>query len=381
MGRADIVVIGGGLAGSSCALELARHGACVTLIERTTTRTMKVCGDFLSGEALDRLAYLGIYAGRLGAAPIHRLALSDGAKTANVTLPFRAAGLSRTNLDEALLGKAATHGVTVVRGVSVSGLHTDGKQASISAGRRTYRGDAAVLATGKHNLRGWQRPPGTATAFKMQFTLGPAARRRLTGKVGLFFYNGGHIGACLVDGGDATVCWQIDTKSLSDFGSTWRHQMAEIAHRCPAFDGLLDGARPLQTRPTAVSNLPFGFVRQEQTPDNVYSIGDQMAVIPSFTGDGTAIALGSGIQAARAILAGKSAGLFVAEFAGRIRRQFAFASGISAVMRSPLGRAVGIATVRTLPSLVTLLARATRHANLAIDQAPGDSFGATDRAR
>ncbi|MCK5712085.1 MAG: FAD-binding protein, partial [Hyphomicrobiaceae bacterium] len=58
MAEFDAITIGGGLAGSAFALELARHGARVAVIERTPSAQLKVCGDFLSAEAQHLLRYL-----------------------------------------------------------------------------------------------------------------------------------------------------------------------------------------------------------------------------------------------------------------------------------------------------------------------------------
>jgi menaquinone-9 beta-reductase len=84
----DAMAIGGGLAGAAFALELARNGAEVLVLERTRQATLKVCGDFLSGEALDLLAYLGLDAAALGASPVDRLTLATGHRAADAGLPF-----------------------------------------------------------------------------------------------------------------------------------------------------------------------------------------------------------------------------------------------------------------------------------------------------
>ena len=54
------VVIGGGLAGSAFAIELARQGRPVVVFEKTTGQHHKVCGEFLSAEAQNLLARLGV---------------------------------------------------------------------------------------------------------------------------------------------------------------------------------------------------------------------------------------------------------------------------------------------------------------------------------
>jgi flavin-dependent dehydrogenase len=143
---------------ASFAIELARNGARVVLLERTHRPTLKVCGDFLSGEAVDFLSYLGLDPGDVGAVPVDTLIRSSGTKTAKAALPFPAAGLSRTRLDEALLARATSHGVEVIRGVSATALRLEAGLATVATEGVTFRGKSAALATGKHNLRGKGRP-------------------------------------------------------------------------------------------------------------------------------------------------------------------------------------------------------------------------------
>src|SRR5271168_5230893 len=54
----DVVVIGGGPAGSSAAITAARLGASVALLEAGEYPRHKVCGEFVSAESLDTLREL-----------------------------------------------------------------------------------------------------------------------------------------------------------------------------------------------------------------------------------------------------------------------------------------------------------------------------------
>ena len=60
--------------------------------------------------------------------------------------------------------------------------------------------------------------------------------------------------------------------------------------------------------------------RRRAGPPGLFRIGDQAAVIPSFTGEGIALALHSGLAAAAAILAGEDAAAFQAALAPPQRR-------------------------------------------------------------
>ena len=54
----DVVIIGGGLAGLTCALHLSRKGVDVLLIEKNTYPHHKVCGEYVSNEVLPYLKRL-----------------------------------------------------------------------------------------------------------------------------------------------------------------------------------------------------------------------------------------------------------------------------------------------------------------------------------
>ena len=77
------VIIGGGLAGGAVAARLAARGLGPILLEREDTPHDKICGEFLSGEAVAALAGLGVDARALGAVPITRVEINAGRRQAD----------------------------------------------------------------------------------------------------------------------------------------------------------------------------------------------------------------------------------------------------------------------------------------------------------
>jgi 2-polyprenyl-6-methoxyphenol hydroxylase-like FAD-dependent oxidoreductase len=356
----DAIAVGGGLAGAAFALELARRGARVAVIERTGGPSLKVCGDFLSREAQELLAHLGLGTAALGAANIKALRLVTGERRATGSLPFATCGLSRLRLDEELLGKAQSAGAELIRGEAATALEPAGGNVRVRVGARTIEARCAALATGKHNLRGWPRGSGTMTAMKIQLSLTPTASAALDGIVQLVSYRGGYIGACNVEDGAATICWLLDERTMQELGPDWRAHLGHISRQSSAIGDLLAGARFHSQRPAAVSAIPYGYVRRTIIAPNVFPLGDQLCVIPSFTGDGTSLALSSGLGAARAVLAGQGAAAFQADFLARIRAQFLWARAVETTFRYAPARSFGVAAVALAPGLVGLIANLTR---------------------
>src|SRR5438270_5491991 len=60
LGRHDALIIGGGPAGATLALLLARAGWSVAIVEKAAYPRRKVCGEFISATTLPLLHALGI---------------------------------------------------------------------------------------------------------------------------------------------------------------------------------------------------------------------------------------------------------------------------------------------------------------------------------
>ena len=359
-GLLDCLVIGGGLAGGAAALALAQAGRRVVLIERTSAPGHKVCGDFLSGEAIALLCRLGLDPPACGANTVTRLRLVSGDRSADTSLPFIGQALSRRRLDQALLERAIGAGVEVIRGETASGLDWADGGVAVRTGHRQLNARTAVLATGKHALRAHPRPAGRSTAFKQLFAASDRVGRHMQGTVQLVAYTGGYIGAVGIEDGLISMAWLLRNDLLRSIGTQWSKQAAFLGRQSAMLGDMLAGLTPIEAMPLAVSGLPYGFLRHQAIAANVYAVGDQLGVIPSLTGDGTAIALASGVKAAQAILEGTDAQAFQSALIRQLRWQFRVAGALQAAFDNALARRLGLLAAHTAPGLVRTLVRATR---------------------
>ena len=362
-------MLGGGLAGSVAALWLARAGRRVTLIEREPETRDKVCGEFLSTEALDLLGSIGIDVQELGATPITGVLLCGQRRVTKTRLPFPAMSLRRRSLDAALLQAAAAAGVSVVQGLSVEALaQADGLwRAGLSDGRE-LAAPYAVLATGKHDLRGFPRPAGPQNdlvALKMYLRLQRNQAAALEANVELLLYPGGYAGLQAVDR-MANLSCLIRREKLAQLGG-WEGLLQVIAASSPHARARLDGAEPLLPKPLAVASLPYGFVRRHAPGGNLWAVGDQAAVIPSFTGDGMSIALYTGLRAAHGLLGGESSEACQATFYRGLRGQVGRATAISRALLRPSSRSLLTGLVHLWPALMRSAADWTRVSVEAMD--------------
>lgn len=358
----DALVIGGGPAGAALATRLAQSGRDVVLLERERGPADKVCGEFLSREAALYCARLGLDLRALGAVSIAAVRLCARATVVHVPLPFRALGLSRRVLDEALLGKACAAGVTLRRGARVHELSRRGPgwTARLEDDAEVDGGEA-FLATGKHDLRGYKRADGVQNdlvAFKLHFRLAPAQAAEIDGCVELVLFEGGYAGLQPIEDGRANLCLVVRRRRLRALGQRWVDLLEAMRAESPHLAMRLAGAEPCAARPLALSAIPYGFVRARG--EGPWRLGDQAAVIPSFSGDGVSIALHSAELAASTFLEGGGVDAYQRRLARDVRRQVRLASALSQRLVRRPGQRILFTAARLWPGLMATMASRTR---------------------
>jgi flavin-dependent dehydrogenase len=347
-------IVGGGPAGAATAITLARAGHRPLLLERDRVATEKVCGEFLAADAARLLARLGLDLQGLGAVPIRRALLAAGRREAAFPLPFTAWSLPRAILDAALLDAARAAGAELACGDPVAAAMPSGAGWDLrlaSGARREAAG--LVLATGKHELRGWQRP-GRAGALGLKLPLSGAGP---TETIALLVCPGGYAGLQPRSGGGANLCAALDpaVPGVTAAARSAAAFLAHVAGGSALAERLLAGLRPILPRPMAVAGVPYGHLHRGGGP---FRVGDQAAVIPSFCGDGVAMALASGMLAGEALGTGRGARAhheaWAAAVGGGMRLAALVSGGLARAPRLLVGG------VRLAPGLASAIAAWTR---------------------
>ena len=189
--RYDAVIVGAGVAGSTCAILLAQAGWAVALVEKQAFPRRKVCGECIAASNLGLIDALGIGEKfrALAGTPLRRVAWCAGDTMIEAPLPQLAGtqqpwgrALGREHLDTLLLERARELGATILQPCSVHSVDQFEDQHRCTT--IDPAGNALVIETGvlidAHGS--WQRGPlpdqepsrrsraGDLFAFKANFS-------------------------------------------------------------------------------------------------------------------------------------------------------------------------------------------------------------------
>jgi menaquinone-9 beta-reductase len=304
----EVLVAGGGPAGSVVAAMLAREGRDVLLVEPRAEDEGKVCGEFLSAEGVPVLQRLGL-ARRLreaGALPIRRARVAiPGERSFQVTLPapggWIGLSLSRRRLDAALASAAESAGARIVRGARLR------RVSELESGRRTaaidglgfscaVRASVIVGADGRNStVAAEARMKFPRSASRLGIQIHFARREAAPDRVDLLLLEAGYAGLAPVEGDRWCLGALLDPAVLRGTDPVnW------LLSRCaphPIVGELASSRRPILERQAV---FPVRIGRRRASAPGILLAGDAACMVDPFSGQGLALALLGGEAAARA---------------------------------------------------------------------------------
>ena len=365
---ADVIVVGGGPAGSSAAHFLARAGADVMLLDRARFPRDKPCAEYLSPEASRLLDAMGVLSEvERGAAHLAgmRVRAPSGVEihgefaAGHGFSGFRDHGLAqrRIVLDALVLDGARRAGARVVEGTLVRDVERDasgrvtGVLAQDGDGRRSFRAPLVIGADGLRSVVA--RRAGLARFGRWPRRVALIAHYVGVEDVGdcgeMHVVRGGYIGVADVGGGVTNVALVVPASTAPAMAGDAAGFLDRWLSRLPHVSRRLTRARRV-SRVRAVG--PFNWRARCAWTPGAALVGDAADFFDPFTGEGIYTALRGGELLApfalRAIgAAPDAANDALGEYDEARRREF---SGKWAVER-----AVGVAVA--FPALINHAAR------------------------
>lgn len=329
-----MLVVGAGPAGSAAAIELARSGARVMLVDRARFPRPKTCGDALSNGAVRIVAELGADLGRVPSATVLGSAavFPDGSRVARRYEGAPGAIVARLDFDDLLRARALEAGAELVEGVAIRAV-----AGSASGGGSAYgddfswTADVIVAADGPASVAwsalGRRAPRGAAlavatTAYYEGIRFGDPAESEHYFEAELASGYGWVFPA--IDGIANIGVYQRADR----YRAAGKHLSELLARFVARHPERFSGARPVQRARSWP--LPLAGARPFPGAPGVLACGDAARLVDPLTGEGIWHALHSGRLAARSALEALSAGgvdaAHVRRYAWRLAREVGWPS-------------------------------------------------------
>lgn len=373
--RYDILIIGGGPAGSSAAIELAGGGLNVALVEKKSFPREVVCGEFLSREVIDAIRRFGLYDEFLSLHP-NRITtftfVPENGIRASQPLGFEAWSLKRSLFDRMLLRKAEACGAVIMQPAEVIAINRFPEDHEIRCktpmGECLLRARTVIAAYGKRSLldrvlkRSFASDRSGMSGVKYH-----VHRNAFAGfpDNAIEMYAGENIycGVNRVNEHEAALCF------LSK-GTRPHEALTALVRRNREFRGLFRGDVESVLHglsPRGVGDIYFG--RREVVESGVYMIGDAAAVIAPLAGDGIGMAIESGQLLARILLRAKgdslsrqqAESLYIHEWKRLFRKRLGVASVVQGIALRSLSGNAGGRMMKMFPLLAKGVVKWTRN--------------------
>lgn len=307
----DIIILGAGPAGSTCALALKKSGLRVALVDKSTFPRDKICGDSVASTAKRILRNLD--------PELEKQLLSFESKSSinkavlfspdftPLPIQFRTVShcIRRWDFDQWLLAKAGENNPTLDRyfGHPVTEVERTGVSAGVTLSNGQQLSASLIIACdGAHSIvgktfAGHDMDREHFSGAVRQYYSNISGLRADTSEV--YFlkdYLPGYFWIFPLDGNGANVGFGMLSSTIAERRIDLRKSLERIIRETPEFRERFASATPLG--PIRGSGLPLGSRLQPVSGDRFMVCGDAASLVDPFSGEGIAPAMESGVFAA-----------------------------------------------------------------------------------
>jgi flavin-dependent dehydrogenase len=375
----DILIIGGGPAGSTTALYLAQLGFNITIIEKKVFPRETLCGEFLSKEVTDILKELNIFNDFLSLKP-NKLksfrAVDDSGIQIKSDLNFDAYAMKRSIFDALLLETAKTRKVKIMQPAEVistiksnSNLISDIDDGS--GKKLQIKSKLVIAAYGKQNIldknfkRDFVNIKSNLNGVKFHLPIN-LLKNSFSDEIRIYIDKELYCGMNQVSDTEMTVCF-LENRKQSKIPS--RERLIDVIKsnkyfKKVFFDEAIEYIK--STNIYGTGNIYFG--SREVVENGIVMIGDAARVISPLAGDGIGMAMESakllfeiinkfGIEEKNRE---KMFSVYKKRYEKTFNKRLSTAKIIQGIILNRRSRRVGFGLVKNYPSLLPYLIKFTR---------------------
>ena len=297
----DVIVIGGGLAGLTSAIHLAKAKFKVLLIEKNSYPKHKVCGEYVSNEVLPYLNYLGFNPFEFGAKQISNFELTThNNKSIKANLPLGGFGMSRYQMDFQLYKLALKNGVEVLQD-AVTDVNFEANRFHVETkSSETIQSKIVIGAFGKRS--------NLDIKFQRKFITKKSpylgVKVHVSGdfpedKVALHNFKGGYCGVSKVENNHINLCYITDFEAFKKYKDIDAFQK-DVLFKNLALKAIFKNSDSQFDQPLTISQISFETKRPVE--NHIIMCGDTAGMIHPLCGNGMGMAIRSAQLASQLII-------------------------------------------------------------------------------
>lgn len=288
----NVVVIGGGISGLLTAIQIVNAGIPCSVIEKKRFPFHRVCGEYISNEAVPFLKTLGLFPSEYAPADIKRFQLSSiSGKNEILNLDLGGFGISRYLFDKFLYEKAQSAGVEFF-------LDTEAHEIQ-------FADDAFLVRTSRQSLEAHLVVGSFGKRSKIDVYLKRKFIQKRSPYVGVKYhiradhphdlialhnFDGGYCGISNVEDGRTNLCYLTHRDNIKKFKSIREMEMA-VLHQNPFLKKIFLNSEFLFDKPETINEISFE--TKSPVEDHVLMTGDAAGMITPLCGNGMAMAIRS----------------------------------------------------------------------------------------
>ncbi len=298
--RFDVAIVGGGLAGLSLSIQLARAGWLVVLFEKEIYPFHKVCGEYISMESRKFLTGLGMPLDEWKLPVINRLLItSPNGESIRASLPLGGFGISRYKMDAAMADIARNAGVTLMEHTKVYDIQWKENTHEIQTTAGTFSAAITAACYGKKSNLDvkWKRP----FILHSQKTSYVGVKYHIITdlpepEIALHNFQGGYCGISKIEENRYCLCYLTKSENLKNNRQSISDMEKNVLKQNPVLGKIFDEMTVVSEQPVTIAQISFS--KKTQVENHVLCIGDAAGMITPLCGNGMSMALhGSKIAA------------------------------------------------------------------------------------
>jgi len=291
----DCAIIGGGLAGLSLSIQLAKAEYKVVLFEKENYPFHKVCGEYISLESWNFLEQLGLPLSKMNLPLIKKLIVSSpNGKKIESPLNPGGFGISRFKLDYELAKIARLSGVEILEETKVNDVIYEDHVFTISTSSFSPQTKIVAGTFGKRSNLDvkWSRDFIKQKPNKLNNYIGVKYHVQSTHPVdtiALHNFKNGYCGISKIEEDKYCLCYLTTAKNLKANNNSISKMEKNVLQQNPFLKQIFSESNFLYQSPATISQISFD--KKTHMENHVLMIGDAAGMITPLCGNGMSMAL------------------------------------------------------------------------------------------